>query len=171
MGRLLRAGGRGRRVPLEAKTADGERGLKAECFDGYFAGDFSFFDSNTPVLTRTDSEINSGSWDLGRTSLSDLESFSVRWTGYIHVPVDGTYTFYTSSSDASYVFLGDAARILRWTTPPLTTGGSTVRTVVRSERDGRHERQVDLSGLPSGTYFLRLRTAGGTQTQRLTVMQ
>lgn len=49
--------------------------------------------------------------------------------------------------------------------------GQEVRTVVRSEEDGRHEWRTDLSGLPSGTYFLWLRAFGVTKTQRLTVIR
>jgi len=49
--------------------------------------------------------------------------------------------------------------------------GRTVRTVVQGRTDGRHERTLDLSGLPSGTYFLRLRAGGDIRTRKLTVVQ
>ncbi|MFB6273688.1 MAG: FG-GAP-like repeat-containing protein [Salinibacter sp.] len=49
--------------------------------------------------------------------------------------------------------------------------GREVRTVVRAEQSGRHERRVDVSGLPSGVYFLRLRAGGQTRTQKLTVVR
>lgn len=47
--------------------------------------------------------------------------------------------------------------------------GRKVRTLVDQRSDGRHTLHVDVSGLPSGTYFLRLRTGSETQTERLTV--
>lgn len=49
--------------------------------------------------------------------------------------------------------------------------GRRVRTVVQGQREGRHEQTLDLSGLPSGTYFLRLRAGEHTRTRKLTVMQ
>jgi len=47
--------------------------------------------------------------------------------------------------------------------------GRQVRTVQQGEVQGRQELQVDVSGLPSGTYFLRLTTDGQTRTQKLTI--
>lgn len=49
--------------------------------------------------------------------------------------------------------------------------GRQVRTVVRSEQSGRHEQRVDLSGLSSGVYFLRLQAEGTTKTQKLTIVR
>lgn len=49
--------------------------------------------------------------------------------------------------------------------------GRRVRTIVRAEQEGRHERQLDVSGLSSSVYFLRLRAGGQTRTQKLTVVQ
>jgi hypothetical protein len=36
---------------------------------------------------------------------------------------------------------------------------------------GRQKAQIDLSGLSSGVYFLRLRADGRVQTQRVTVVR
>ena len=49
--------------------------------------------------------------------------------------------------------------------------GRQVRTVQQGALEGRQELQVDLSGLPSGTYFVRLRAEDHVRTQRLTVVQ
>ena len=49
--------------------------------------------------------------------------------------------------------------------------GRRVRTVIRGEQSGRHKRQVDLSGLASGVYFLRLSAEGQMRTQKLTVVR
>lgn len=49
--------------------------------------------------------------------------------------------------------------------------GREVRTLLREQTEGRHEQTIDLSGLPSGTYFLRLSTEEQTRTEKLTVMR
>ena len=50
--------------------------------------------------------------------------------------------------------------------------GRRVQTVVRADAEGRTERVLDVSGLASGTYFLRMQAAGGiVATQRITVVR
>jgi hypothetical protein len=49
--------------------------------------------------------------------------------------------------------------------------GRRVRTVVRGEKQGRHEARLDVDGLSSGVYFLRLQTDGATRTRKLTVVR
>jgi hypothetical protein len=49
--------------------------------------------------------------------------------------------------------------------------GRQVRTVVGDTDAGRHERQLDLSNLPSGVYFLRLQAGTTVKTRRLTVVR
>jgi len=49
--------------------------------------------------------------------------------------------------------------------------GRTVRTVHRGKTDGRQELRLDLSGLASGAYFLRLEAGQQTQTQKLTIIR
>ncbi|PSQ91253.1 MAG: hypothetical protein BRD43_00235 [Bacteroidetes bacterium QS_4_64_154] len=49
--------------------------------------------------------------------------------------------------------------------------GRRIQTVVNGERKGRHERQLDVSQLASGVYFLRLAAGGKTRTQKLTIVR
>jgi len=49
--------------------------------------------------------------------------------------------------------------------------GRQMRTVVRGQKAGRHEKQLDISGLASGAYFLRLKVKGTVKTQRLMVIK
>jgi len=49
--------------------------------------------------------------------------------------------------------------------------GRRIQTVVDTNVEGRTEGQFDVSGLASGTYFLRMQTAGHTETQRITVVR
>lgn len=49
--------------------------------------------------------------------------------------------------------------------------GRQVRTVLNEEQAGRRERTLDVGSLPSGVYFLRLRSNGQTRTHKLTVVR
>jgi predicted outer membrane repeat protein len=49
--------------------------------------------------------------------------------------------------------------------------GRRVQTVVDTDAEGRTKAQIDVSGLASGTYFLRMQTDGYTETQRITVVR
>jgi glycosidase len=49
--------------------------------------------------------------------------------------------------------------------------GRRVRTLTRSPQEGRHERQLDASGLSSGMYILRLRGTDRVETRRITVVK
>lgn len=102
-------------APERELDVDYPDGLIGSYYDGYFNDDLSFFGRNAPILTRVDNPIDfrddSASWDLGGTpELADLESYSVVWKGRLIVPASGTYTLYLNSDDASYLFLGEAAR-------------------------------------------------------------
>jgi hypothetical protein len=57
------------------------------------------FNELTPVKTGTAATIN-----LSTRTRDDY--FASRYTGYIDIPADGEYTFYTSSDDGSQLFIG-----------------------------------------------------------------
>lgn len=49
--------------------------------------------------------------------------------------------------------------------------GREVRTLVQSQKEGRQELSLDVGGLSSGVYFLRLQAGGEMRTQKLTILQ
>ena len=50
--------------------------------------------------------------------------------------------------------------------------GRRVATIMQGRKEeGRHQRQIDTSGLPSGVYFLRLKAGDAIQTQRLSIVR
>lgn len=49
--------------------------------------------------------------------------------------------------------------------------GRRMRTVVNGEKEGRQSVQLDVSDLPSGVYFLRLKTEDSMDTRRLSVVR
>jgi len=68
--------------------------------NGYFADNFSWFDGKTPASITA--QTTSLSQSIGTTD-------SVEWRGYFRPTTTETYTFYTNSDDASWVWIGQAA--------------------------------------------------------------
>jgi hypothetical protein len=105
-------------VSAKAGLSISPAGLSAQYFDDYWAGNSSFFNGKTPVLTRNDLAIGFSDtqynvyyqssqfpsplnpWGLGGTSLADEESFSVTWHGFLKVDAADTYVVRTLSDDA-----------------------------------------------------------------------
>lgn len=73
--------------------------LAYEYYEG-FHSELPNFDTLTPVSTGTSADVD--------ISLNQQEDeFLFRFKGYVDVPTDGTYTFYTASDDGSQLFIGD----------------------------------------------------------------
>ncbi|MBD2713728.1 T9SS type A sorting domain-containing protein [Microvirga sp. STR05] len=90
-------------------------GLYAEYYSGYFADDQTYFTAHTAGITRIDAQVNfpnSGFGDLtavAANTLADPDDFSLRQRGSLSITTPGLYTFYLTSDDASYFWLGNAA--------------------------------------------------------------
>ena len=104
---------------------------------GYFADDVSWFDSQ-PVSSTT---IQVGS--ISEPGGDDGSDFSYQWLGYFRPTTSETYTFYLSSDDASYMWIGANAR------SGFTTGNSIVN-------NGGLHGPTEVSGsiaLTAGVYY------------------
>jgi hypothetical protein len=87
-------------------------GLRGEYFDNEDFSDLK--------LTRTDATIDFN-WGFGTPDpVINSETFSVRWTGQITVPVGGNYTFVTRSDDGIRLWLGNQLLIDNLTPHPET---------------------------------------------------
>ena len=110
-------------------------GLYRRRYTGYFADDVNWFTTATQVAADVNtSPITDG--DHG-------ELFSIQWLGYFLATTTETYTFFTSSDDASYLWVGATAL------SGFTTANATVNN------GGRHGT-VEKSGtaaLIAGTYY------------------
>ncbi|HTI89860.1 MAG TPA: fibronectin type III domain-containing protein [Puia sp.] len=76
---------------------------------------------------------------------TQADNFAYLWTGYIKIPVDGSYTFHTASDDGSKLWLGNAGQ----SASPYTFSGTPL-----VNNDGLHGTN-DASGtrtLTAGTY-------------------
>jgi len=70
--------------------------------------------SGTPVLTRTDPDINFD-WQQGSPDSSiHSDKFSVRWVGQLIPTRSDTYTFYTQSDDGVSLWVGNTLLIDNW---------------------------------------------------------
>ena len=76
-------------------------GLWHDKYTGYFNDDPAFFIANTPSTF--------GYPDTTVVDSSIPEYTSVEWRGFFLPPKTDTYTFYTNSDDASYLWIGDTA--------------------------------------------------------------
>ncbi len=84
-----------------------EPGLRGDYFSG--------MNFNTLILTRVDDTVDFN-WGTGSPDPSvPVNSFSVRWTGFITINVSGTYTFWTDSDDGVRLKIGDSTVVENWT--------------------------------------------------------
>ncbi|WP_139924860.1 PA14 domain-containing protein [Hymenobacter sp. DG01] len=161
------------RAPLGCSGLDGSgtvasSGLYAELFSGYFNDDASFFTASAPKRTQATQLIDFGtsqSWgDLSQVAVvggsQQADEFSARLQGRILIPATGTYTFYLTSDDASYLWLDGAALAATPTvaTALINNGGRHQETTVSGTialTAGLHDMLV-LYGNGGGLNILRL---------------
>lgn len=112
-----------------------ENGLYRRRYSGYFADDVNWFSTATLV----DSAVNTSPINDGFGG----DGFSVQWLGYFLATTTETYTFYTTSDDASYLWIGSTAL------GNFTTSNATVNN------GGLHGpiEQSGTSSLVAGTYY------------------
>jgi GLEYA domain/Concanavalin A-like lectin/glucanases superfamily len=124
-----------------------QNGLYRNFYDGYPNDNVNYFDNNTPIVLDTTiiGSFNSGpqqiniNWNTGQSGGdSGRDYFGIQWLGYFVPPTTDTYTFYTSSDDMSYLWIGDSA----------VSGYSTGNAVVNN---GGAHGESDASGIISLT--------------------
>ncbi len=83
--------------------------------------------TGTPVLTRTDPNIDF-SWN-GASPGSGVPAtqWSARWTGTLTPPTTGTYTFALSSDDGSRLYINDQLVVNNWSDHLSTTKSATIQ--------------------------------------------
>ncbi|MGI4737544.1 MAG: PA14 domain-containing protein, partial [Janthinobacterium lividum] len=147
------------------------QGLVGEYYKGYFADDLTYFDASkhTASITRTDGWANyaaSNGWgDVTSASnggdATNPDYFSARLRGSLTITTSGSYTFRTSSDDASYVWVGDAAR--------EATLDATKTVVKAAGAHGTGNIDGTAVTLAAGTYPVLILYGDNTGTNALTV--
>ncbi|WP_439026766.1 PA14 domain-containing protein [Haloarchaeobius sp. DT45] len=77
-----------------------EQGLEYEHYEGDW-NSLPDFDALTPTSTGQTNDFNI------LAAGQDDDTFAYRYTGYVEVPEDGEYTFWTGSDDGSALYIGD----------------------------------------------------------------
>ena len=71
--------------------------------------DYSYYERNWSVLPNFNALIPVGTGVANQVDLNGptrSDQFGLQFTGYVNVPADGTYTFYTYSDDGSKLLIG-----------------------------------------------------------------
>jgi hypothetical protein len=121
--------------PPGCASNGGNFGFRGEYFNTDFSptNDFTVF-NGTPFLTRTDPNINfpnGANWNAGGTIVPPLggtatnpQGFSVRWIGAVFITTPGSYTFYLTSDDASWMWIDAATTAPVVANALINNGGS-----------------------------------------------
>ena len=129
-------------------------GLFKTTYAGYFADVPSFFATATPTTYGTNPSTSVQTTAISEAGSDDGSNFSCQWLGYFLPSTTETYTFFTASDDASYVWVGSNA-LSGFTTANATVNNGGAHGVV--ERSGT-------ASLTAGVYYpirIQFGEAGG----------
>jgi hypothetical protein len=118
-------------------------GLFKTTYSGYFNDDVSFFTTATPATVGTNPDTSVQTTSIFEGSGDSGSNFSCQWLGYFKPTTTETYTFYTASDDASYVWIGDN----------VITGFTTTNAIVKN--GGLHgiTEESGTVSLTAGVYY------------------
>jgi hypothetical protein len=118
-------------------------GLYKTTYSGYFNDVVSFFATATPTTFGANPATSVQTTTISEPSSDDGSSFSVQWLGYFLPSTTETYTFFTSSDDASYVWVGSNA----------ITGFTTTNAIVNNGGLHGAQERSGTASLTAGVYY------------------
>jgi hypothetical protein len=118
-------------------------GLYKTTYSGYFADNVSFFATATPQAFGANPATSIQTTTISEPATDDGSSFSCQWLGYFKPTTSETYTFFTSSDDASYMWIGANAQT------GFTTANATVNN---GGLHGTTEKSGSIT-LTAGVYY------------------
>ena len=118
-------------------------GLLKTTYSGYFNDVVSFFSTATPQAFGANPATSVQTTAISEPGTDDGSSFSCQWLGYFKPTTTETYTFYTSSDDASYAWIGDNA----------ITGFTTTNAIVKNGGLHGNTEQSGTIALTAGVYY------------------
>jgi hypothetical protein len=113
-------------------------GLTGEIFNGYHGESMTFTQTNTynNIFTSTDFR-SLRTATLGNQFNSSQDNFTVEWFGYFRANITGTWTFFISGDDGTYLWIGTTA----------LTGYTTSNTIAKN---GAHTGTITMM---AGVYY------------------
>ena len=118
-------------------------GLYKTTYAGYFNDVPSWFATATPTTFGTNPATSVQTTAISESAANDGEQFSCQWLGYFKPTTTETYTFYTSSDDASYMWIGNNA----------VSGFTTTNATVKNGGLHGTTEQSGTIALTAGTYY------------------
>jgi hypothetical protein len=118
-------------------------GVYKTTYSGYFADNVSFFATATPASVGGNPATSVQTTSIFEPATDDGSNFSCQWLGYFKPTTTETYAFFTSSDDASYMWIGDIA----------ITGFTTLNATVKNGSLHGNQERSGTASLTAGTYY------------------
>ena len=122
-------------------------GLFKTTYSGYFADNVSFFATATSASFGGNPATSVQTTIISEPATDDGSNFSVQWLGYFKPTTTETYTFFTNSDDASYMWIGANAL------SGFTTANATVSN---GGTHGNQERSGSVALTAEAYYPIRI---------------
>ena len=141
-------------APPEPVKPEGlEKGLQFAAYAGRWDV-LPEFDELEPVATGTCEKFSHAVYPENRKEDEDVDVFALKLTGFVRVPAEGVYFFYTNSDDGSRLYIGDRLVVDNDTAHPVREMGGRIRlkaglypiAVTFFERDGNELLEVSYEG-------------------------
>ena len=118
-------------------------GLFKTTYAGYFADSVSFFATATPTTYGSNPSTSVQTTAISEAATDDGSNFSVQWLGYFKPTTTETYTFFTNSDDASYMWIGANA----------LSGFTTANATVNNGGTHADQERSGTAALTAGIYY------------------
>lgn len=118
-------------------------GVYKTTYAGYFADNVSFFATATPTTYGSNPATSVQTTAISEAATDDGTNFSCQWLGYFKPTTTETYTFYTSSDDASYMWIGSNAQ----------SGFTTANATVNNGGAHGNTEKFGTIALTAGVYY------------------
>ena len=118
-------------------------GVYKTTYSGYFADNVSFFATATPASVGGNPATSVQTTSIFEPAQDDGSNFSCQWLGYFKPTTTETYAFFTSSDDASYMWIGETA----------ITGFTTLNATVKNGGAHGNQERSGTASLTAGTYY------------------
>ena len=118
-------------------------GVYKTTYSGYFNDNVSFFATATPASVGGNPATSVQTTSIFEPAQDDGSNFSCQWLGYFKPTTTETYTFFTSSDDASYMWIGETA----------ITGFTTLNATVKNGGLHGNQERSGTASLTAGTYY------------------